>query len=62
MSKNDVVLFMAEIIHCSAQLKSQNERIEITAKSDERFLDVKGLRWEKIEIFIMKIRSPLRSS
>ncbi len=48
VSKNDFVLFMAEIINCSAQTKSRNERIKIIVKSAEKYLDVKGLLWETI--------------
>lgn len=48
VKKNDFVMFMAEIINCSAQTKSRNERIKIIVKSAEKYLDVKGLQWETI--------------
>lgn len=48
VKKNDFVLFPAEIINCSAQTKSRNERIKIIVKSAEKYLDVKGLLWETV--------------
>lgn len=48
VSKNDFVIFMAEIINCSAQTKSRNERIKIIIKSAEKYLDVKDLLWETV--------------
>ena len=49
VSKREFVLFMAEIINCSAQTKSRNERIKIIVKSAEKYLDVKGMRWEHVK-------------
>ena len=49
VNKNDFVLFMAEIINCSAQTQSRNERIKIIVKSAEKYLDVKGLQWETVK-------------
>lgn len=40
VNKNDFVLFMADIINCSAQSSSLNERIKITVNSAEKYLDV----------------------
>ena len=40
---------MAEIINCSAQTQSRNERIKIIVKSAEKYLDVKGLQWETVK-------------
>ncbi|XP_067281993.1 uncharacterized protein [Pseudorasbora parva] len=48
VKRNDFVMFMAEIINCSAQTKSRNERIKIIVKSAEKYLDVKGLLWETV--------------
>lgn len=48
VSKSDFVLFMAEIINCSAQTRSRTERIKIIVKSAEKFLDVKGMNWERV--------------
>lgn len=45
-NKNDFVFFMVEIINCSVQSKSRNERIKIIIKSAEKHLGVKGLDWE----------------
>lgn len=39
---------MAEIINCSAQMKSWNERIKIIVKSVEKYLDVKDQLWETV--------------
>ena len=40
---------MAEIINCSAQTNSRNERIKIIVKSAEKYLDVTGLHWEMVK-------------
>jgi len=48
VSKVGFVLFMAEIINCTAQTTSRTERIKIIVKTAEKYLDVKGLQWEKI--------------
>ena len=48
MSRIGFVLFIAEIINCSAQTTSRTERIKIIVKTAEKYLDVKGLQWENI--------------
>lgn len=48
VSKNNFVLFMAEIVNCSAQTSSRTERIKIIVRSAEKFLDVKELLWESV--------------
>lgn len=48
VSKGDFVLFMAEIIKCSAQTNSRTERIKIIVKSAEKYLDAKGMPWERV--------------
>lgn len=49
VNKNDFVFFMADIVNCSAQTKSRNERIKIIVKSAEKYLDVRGLHWETVK-------------
>ena len=49
VSKNDFVLFMADIINCSAQSGSQNERIKIIVRSAEKYLGVRGLSCEDVK-------------
>ena len=48
VSKGDFVLFMAEIINCSAQTSSRTERIKIIVKAAEKYLDTKGMPWERV--------------
>lgn len=48
VSKVGFVLFIAEIINCSAQTTSRTERIKIIVKTAEKYLDVKWLQWENI--------------
>ena len=49
MSKNYFVLIRAEIINCSAQTNSRNERNKIIVKSAEKYLDVTGFPWENVK-------------
>lgn len=58
VSKNDFLIFMAEIIHNSVQTESRYERLKIIVKSAERFLDVKGLNWETVRDYL-KVDSQL---
>lgn len=48
VSKKNFVLFMAEVINCTAQTEKRTEKIQIIVKAAERFLGVKGLTWEKV--------------
>lgn len=48
VDKNDFVLFMAEVVNCSAQTSSRNERIKIIVKSAEKYLLIKGFPWETV--------------
>lgn len=48
VSKSNFILFIAEVINCSAQTTSRTERIKIIAKSAEKFLDAKDLMWESV--------------
>ncbi|CAJ1084286.1 uncharacterized protein LOC113119923 [Xyrichtys novacula] len=49
VSKNDFVLFMVEVINCSAQTNSKTEKIKIIIKAAEKYLDIKGLSCEKVQ-------------
>jgi len=48
VSKHDFVIFMVEIINCSAQTKSRTERIKIIVKAAEKYLGLKGMVWETV--------------
>lgn len=48
VSKKSFVLFMAEVINCSAQTERRTEKIQIIVRAAERFLDIKGLTWEMV--------------
>lgn len=58
VNKNDFVLFMADIINCSAQTKSRNERIKIIVKSAEKYLDVKGMSCEDVRDILNEDAQP----
>ncbi len=44
VNKKKIVLFMVEVINCTAQ----TEKIQIIIKAAERFLEIKGLKCEDI--------------
>jgi len=48
VSKKNFVLFIAEVINCTAQTDKRTEKIQIIVKAAERFLGVKELTWEKV--------------
>lgn len=48
VSKKSFVLFMAEVINCSAQTERRTEKIPIIVRAADRFLDIKGLTWEMV--------------
>lgn len=48
INKGEFVLFMAEIINCSAQTQSRTARIKIIVKAAEKYLGIKGLLWETV--------------
>ncbi len=48
VSKHDFVIFMVEIINCSAQTTSRTERIKIIVKAAEKYLGIKGMDWETV--------------
>ncbi len=49
MSKNDFVLFMVEVINCSAQTERKTGKIKIILKAAEKYLGIKGLSCEIVE-------------
>lgn len=49
VSKNEFVLFMVEVINCSAQRRSKTEKIKIIVKAAEKYLNIKGLSWEIVK-------------
>lgn len=49
---------MADVVNCSAQTKSQNERIKIIVKSAEKYLDVRGLLWETVKDILNEDNQP----
>lgn len=42
-SKNDFVVFMVDVINCSAQTDKKTEKLKIIVKSAETYLGVKVL-------------------
>lgn len=58
VNKNDFVFFMADVVNCSAQTKSRNERIKIIVKSAEKYLDVRGLLWETVKDILNEDNQP----
>lgn len=48
VSKRNFVLFMVEVINCTAQTERRTEKLQIIVKAAERFLDMKGLKCEDI--------------
>lgn len=53
MGKNEFVLFMVEVINCSAQTDRKTEKIKIIVKSAEKYLGIKGLSCEVVEEMIV---------
>lgn len=48
VSKRNFVLFMVEVINCTAQTERRSEKLRIIVKAAERFLEIKGLTCEDI--------------
>ena len=46
VGKSEFILFMVDVINCSAQTEKKTEKIIV--KSAEKFLGIKGFRWEEI--------------
>lgn len=55
INKGEFVLFMAEIINCSAQTQSRTARIKIIVKATEKYLGIKGLLWETVIVNPLKL-------
>lgn len=49
VGKNEFVLFMAEVINCSAQTNRKTEKIKIIVRAAEKYLGLEGLSWETVE-------------
>ena len=49
VDKNDFVLFMVDVINCSAQTEKKTEKIKIIVRAAETHLGIKELGWEAIE-------------
>lgn len=48
VTKRNFVLFMVEVINCTAQTERRTEKLQIIVKAAERFLDIRGLKCEDI--------------
>ncbi len=48
VNKRNFVLFMVEVINCTAQTERRSEKIQIIVKAASKFLEIKGLTWEEI--------------
>lgn len=49
MTKEDFVLFMVEVINCTAQTQKKTEKIQIIVKAAQKYLDFKNASWESIK-------------
>lgn len=49
MRKDDFVLFMVEIINCTAQVERKTEKIKIIVKAAQKYLGFKNTSWELVE-------------
>lgn len=61
VNKNDFLLFMADVINCSAQTQSRNERIKIIVRSAGKYLKVKGLSSEDVKEILNEDTQPSQS-
>lgn len=59
VNKKRFVLFMVEVINCTAQTERRTEKIQIIVKAAERFLDIKGLKCEEIMRSLINTESQL---
>lgn len=48
VNKNNFVLFMVDVINCSAQTEKKTEKIKIIVRAAEKHLGIKDLGWETI--------------
>lgn len=49
VGKNEFLLFIVDIINCSAQTDRKTEKSKIIVKSAEKYLGMKELHWEEVE-------------
>ena len=49
VGKNEFVLFMVEVINCSAQASRKTEKIKIIVRAAEKYLGLEGISWEAVE-------------
>ncbi|XP_049328199.1 uncharacterized protein LOC125787671 [Astyanax mexicanus] len=62
VDKIKFVMFMADVVNCTAQTNSRTERIKIIVRSAEKFLDIKSLTWEVISSSLAGRVQPSQSS
>ena len=61
VSKSDFVLFMAEVINCSAQTERRTKKIQIIVDAAEKYLGVVGLQWEAVRDGLQEIQQSSQS-
>ena len=49
VEKRQFILFMVEVINCTAQTDKKTENIKITVKAAEKDLGVEDIGWEEVE-------------
>lgn len=49
VGKSEFVLFMVDVINCTAQTERKTEKIKIIVKAAEKHLGIKGLNWESVK-------------
>lgn len=57
VGKRQFILFMVDIINCTAQTDRKTEKIKIIVKAAEKYLGVEAIGWEEVED-ILKGGSP----
>lgn len=62
IDKVKFVMFMADVVNCTAQTNSRTERIKIIVRSAEKLLDIKGITWEVISSSLAGKVIPTQSS
>lgn len=61
VSKSDFVLFMAEVINCSAQTERRTKKIQIIVDAAEKYLGIVGLQWEAVRDGLQEIQQSSQS-
>lgn len=49
MDKKEFLLFMVEVLNCSAQTESKTEKIKIIVNSAGKYLGIKDVSWRDVE-------------